>query len=119
MEGATREREHESDTFEKTEPGAVAAPAFLVHNEGDVVAVAVTDVAPGVAGVRYLDSGRRVDIEVTEPIPLGHKVALAELSEGADVREYGVRVAVTRAPIAKGSLAHVHNLRSARWETSR
>ena len=94
-------------------------PDFLVHNEGDEVAVAVTDVTPGSAGVRYLDSGREGRIEVAEPIPLGHKVALQDLAEGAGVREYGVRVAITRAPIARGALAHVHNLRSARWEASR
>lgn len=95
------------------------APAFLVHNEGDEVAVAVTDVATGPATVRYLDSGRQAGIDVTESIPLGHKVALVDLGEGADVREYGVRVARTRAAIPRGSLAHVHNLRSARWEGSR
>lgn len=115
MEGVTRER----DDLEKAGAGAVEAPAFLVHNEGDEVAVAVTEVAPGIAGVRYLDTGRQERIEVLEPIPLGHKVALSDLPEGAGVREYRVRVAVTRAPIPKGALAHVHNLRSARWETSR
>jgi (2R)-sulfolactate sulfo-lyase subunit alpha len=111
MEGVMRERQLDA--------GAGEAPAFLVHNEGDEVAVAVTDVAPGVAGVRYLDSGREGSVEVLEPIPLGHKVALNDLPAGAGVREYGVRIAVTRAPIHKGALAHVHNLRSARWETSR
>lgn len=94
-------------------------PAFLVHNEGDDVAVAVIDVPVGPARVRWLDSGREDEVGVGEAIPLGHKVALVDLAEGADVREYGVRVALTRAPIARGALAHVHNLRSARWETSR
>ncbi len=83
------------------------------------MAVAVTDVDPGAATVRYLDSGRQVGLQVVEPIPLGHKVALSDLAEGVGVREYGVRVAVTRVPIPKGALAHVHNLRSARWESSR
>jgi (2R)-sulfolactate sulfo-lyase subunit alpha len=99
--------------------GGTTGPEFLVHNEGDEVAVAVADVGPGVARVRYLDSGRQTRIEVVEPIPLGHKVALRDLAAGAGVREYGVQVALTRAPIPSGSLAHVHNLRSARWETSR
>lgn len=97
----------------------VQAPDFLVHNEGDDVAVAVSDVEPGPARVRYLDSGRLAGVDVTEPIPLGHKVALVDLAGESEVREYGVRVAITRAPIPRGSLAHVHNLRSARWETSR
>lgn len=99
--------------------GVAPAPDFLVHNEGDDVAVAVSDIGPGPARVRYLDSGRQAPVEVTEPIPLGHKVALVDLAPESEVREYGVRVAITRAAIARGSLAHVHNLRSARWEASR
>lgn len=117
MDRATSERER--DAPERAATGAAEAPAFLVHNEGDEVAVAVTDVEPGTARVRYLDSGRQARVDVIERIPLGHKVALTDLGEGVGVREYGVQVAVTRAPIAKGALAHVHNLRSARWETSR
>lgn len=94
-------------------------PDFLVHNEGDDVAVAVSDIEPGPAQVRYMDSGREAGVEVTEPIPLGHKVALVNLAPESEVREYGVRVAITRTAIPRGSLAHVHNLRSARWEASR
>lgn len=104
---------------EEAAPGAAQAPAFLVHNEGDDVAVAVTDVPAGPARVRYLDSDRDAEVDVTEPIPLGHKVALVDLAGDVDVREYGVRVARTRTAIPRGSLAHVHNLRSARWEASR
>lgn len=95
------------------------APAdFLVHDEGDQVAVAVHDVAPGSRRAAYLDSDREVDVQALEAIPLGHKVALADLGEGADVIEYRVRVAVTRQPIRRGELVHVHNVRSARWQTS-
>jgi (2R)-sulfolactate sulfo-lyase subunit alpha len=94
------------------------APAFLAHNEGDLVAVAVQDVAPGTRTVVYMDSDREAQIEVLEEIPLGHKVALVDLSEGAEVIEYGVRVALTRRPINAGQLVHVHNVRSARWQNS-
>lgn len=101
------------------EAGAAQGPDFLVHNEGDDVAVAVSDVKPGRARARYLDSGRQAEVDVREPIPLGHKVVLVDLAAESEVREYGVRVAVTRTEIPRGSLAHVHNLRSARWEASR
>lgn len=95
------------------------APAFLAHNEGDMVAVAVQDVSPGMRTVVFMDSDREVHIEVTEEVPLGHKVALVDLAEGADVIEYGVRVALVRQPISMGQLVHVHNVRSARWQNSR
>ncbi len=94
------------------------APAFLAHNEGDMVAVAVQDIAPGERTVVYMDSDRSAQIEVTEDIPLGHKVALTDLAEGIEVIEYGVRVAVTRQAIKAGQLVHVHNVRSVRWQNS-
>jgi (2R)-sulfolactate sulfo-lyase subunit alpha len=95
-----------------------SAPAFLIHNEGDHVAVAVQDVEPGEQAAVYMDSDRAVTVRVREAIPLGHKVALIDLDEGAEVIEYGVQIGVTRQPIAAGQLVHVHNLRSARWQHS-
>lgn len=94
------------------------APAFLAHNEGDMVAVAVQDVAPGERTVVYMDSDREARIEVTEEVPLGHKVALTDLAEGAEIIEYAVRVALARSPIKAGQMVHVHNVRSARWQKS-
>ncbi len=94
------------------------APAFLAHNEGDMVAVAVQDVEPGARRVVFMDSDRETQIEVLEPIPLGHKVALVDLPEGAEVIKYGIRVALTRQPVKAGQLIHVHNVRSARWQNS-
>jgi (2R)-sulfolactate sulfo-lyase subunit alpha len=94
------------------------APHFLAHREGDHVGVAVQDVEPGPARVRHLDSGRTLDLDVLEPVPLGHKVALRALGVGDDVIEYGVRIGRTRAAIRAGQWVHVHNIRSARWERS-
>lgn len=93
----------------------MAAAQFLVHNEGDHVGVAVEDVAPGRASAVHMDSRKRLELEVLEPVALGHKVALQDLRENDPVIEYGVQVAVTRAPIKRGQLVHVHNVRSARW----
>jgi len=95
-----------------------AAPHFLVHNEGDHVGVAVQDVPPGRRLAVYLDSDREVEVDVAEEVPLGHKVSLADLPGGADVIEYAVCVGLTRQPVRRGELVHVHNLRSARWQRS-
>lgn len=91
---------------------------FLAHHEGDAVAVAVRDVPVSAAGVAYLDSGRRTSVVTTEPIPLGHKVALTDLTDEAEVVEYGVVVALARRAITTGELVHTHNVRSARWQRS-
>lgn len=95
------------------------APDFLVHREGDHVAVAVHDVSPGRRTAVYLDSDREAAIEARERIPLGHKIALAALAGEAEVIEYGVVVGLTRTAVAEGEMVHVHNMRSARWETSK
>ena len=98
--------------------GGSRAPHFLVHNEGDHVGVAVQDVEPGERRAVYMDSDREVEIAVLEPVPLGHKVALADLDAGAGVIEYSVPIGVTRRAIRGGELVHVHNVRSERWPTS-
>jgi (2R)-sulfolactate sulfo-lyase subunit alpha len=96
----------------------VQASHFLVHNEGDHVGVAVEDVEPGPARATCLDSGRTVELEVLQDVPLGHKVALTDLGAGDEVIEYRVRIGLARQPIRRGEWVHVHNIRSARWERS-
>lgn len=95
-------------------------PDFLAHAPGDSVAVAVRHLsAGGVTGGYLTDAGSGpVTLTATEGIPLGHKIALTDIAAGTDVLEYGVRVGVATADIAAGNLVHVHNLRSARWQTS-
>jgi (2R)-sulfolactate sulfo-lyase subunit alpha len=94
------------------------APSFLAHKAGDFVAVAVKDVGRGPAVVGFLDGTPAVEVQVKAEIPLGHKVALRDVAEGADVIEYGVRTALASAHIAKGDYVHIHNVRSARWHNS-
>ncbi|WP_052891466.1 UxaA family hydrolase [Thermogemmatispora carboxidivorans] len=95
-----------------------AAPGFLIHNEGDHVAVAVQDVQPGRHSAVYMDSEREITITVLEAIPLGHKVALSDLNEGQAVIEYGLPIGLARRPIQAGQHVHTHNIRSARWQKS-
>ncbi len=100
-------------------PTSPAGPlAFLMHREGDDVAVAVRDTAPGEAAGASLDSGTRFSVTVSTAIPLGHKVALRDLADGAPVTEYGVTIGLARQQIRAGDLVHTHNLRSARWRSS-
>ncbi|GAA4501513.1 UxaA family hydrolase [Actinoallomurus oryzae] len=97
---------------------AGAPPQFLIHDEGDSVAVAVTALEPGRVEGAVLKSGRRCEFEILRPVPLGHKFAVTELTKGADVIKYGVRVAVATKDIAIGEYVHVENVRSARWQNS-
>jgi hypothetical protein len=92
--------------------------AFLAHRQDDLVAVAVRDVDAGTVQYASLDAATRHEIEVLEPIKLGHKVALVAITEGSPVIEYGQQIGVAKADIAVGALVHVNNIRSARWQVA-
>jgi len=88
----------------------------IAHKQGDAVAVAVGDLAPGeTIQVRVLDGSAALTITIRDPIPLGHKVALEALPQGKDVIEYGERIGRAVQAIAPGAHVHVHNVKSVRW----
>jgi len=93
-------------------------PDFLAHREGDSVAVAVRDLTPGSVSGAYLEGPDGVEVELLSEVPLGHKLALEDIDSGADVIEYGIRVAIATKDIRRGDYVHVHNVRSARWQNS-
>lgn len=92
------------------------AHSFLVHAPDDVVGVAVTDIEPGpdVPG-RVQSNGGALTLEVRDPVPLGHKVALRDLAAGEQVIKYGVPIGRTTRDVGAGEHVHVHNLKGERW----
>ncbi|MFD4976353.1 UxaA family hydrolase [Streptomyces sp. NPDC058424] len=97
---------------------ASSAPDFLAHQDGDSVAVAVRDLSAGAVEGGYLHGPESVTVQLRGDVPLGHKLALVDITEGADVVEYGVRVGIATRDICVGEYVHVHNVRSARWQNS-
>jgi len=100
---------------ERATGGAAAvAPwtAIAIHRD-DNVAVALADLAAG-AQATVRREGEIVPVDVAEPIPCGHKLALAAIASGAVVRKYGESIGVATAAIAPGAHVHVHNLTSLR-----
>lgn len=93
-------------------------PSFLTHKDGDYVAVAVKDVGRGPAEVGYLDGSPTVTVEVNAEIPLGHKVALRDVTEGEDVIEIRRPCRDRQRQDHQGDYVHIHNVRSARWQNS-
>jgi (2R)-sulfolactate sulfo-lyase subunit alpha len=94
------------------------APDFLAHREGDMVAVAVRDLSPGTISGAYLDTDKDLTVELHHEVPLGHKLALTDISKGEDVIEYSTRIGTASQDIAAGDYVHTHNMRSARWQNS-
>jgi altronate hydrolase len=78
--------------------------AILLHAD-DNVAIARVPLSPG----QRLQLGGRT-VTVVEPIPAGHKVALAAVAAGENVLRYGQRIGHARVPIEAGRHVHMHNL---------
>jgi altronate dehydratase len=71
----------------------------------DNVAVARASLEAG-AVIRF-DGG---ELQLLDAIPAGHKVAVADISEGATVYKYGEDIGTARRPIRRGEWVHTHNL---------
>ncbi len=90
---------------------------FLVHEGKDNVGVVVVeDVQPGQSLNGWLmDTDETITIEAKDPIPLGHKIALTDLSVGDTIIKYGHDIGKVVESIAKGHHAHVQNVKTKRW----
>lgn len=81
----------------------------------DNVATALEEVHPGRAQIR---GGSDAMVIAIDAIPTGHKIAVADIGEGEDVRKYGIRIGIATAEIPAGTWVHLHNMRSAYDERS-
>ena len=89
----------------------------VLHDPSDSVAVVVVE---GVkAGTTLtgliLDEDRTITLSCVQDIPLGHKVALKDMTVGDTVIKYGIDIGKVVQPIAQGQHAHVHNIKTKRW----
>jgi (2R)-sulfolactate sulfo-lyase subunit alpha len=90
---------------------------FVLHSAKDTVAVVVVE---GVkAGMTLngwnMDDDSKMTVEALQDIPIGHKVALKDMSPGDTVWKYGIDMGKVVAPIQAGQHAHVHNIKTKRW----
>jgi (2R)-sulfolactate sulfo-lyase subunit alpha len=92
-------------------------PHLLVHDRRDNVGVVVVENL--VAGADLLcvvtadNSAFRCVLK--EAVPIGHKVALQDLSIGDAVIKYGQDIGRIVAAVRQGEHVHVHNLKTKRW----
>ena len=90
---------------------------FVLHDAEDKVAVVVVEgVTAGTAMTGWImDEDKTIEVEATQDIPIGHKVALVDMKPGDTVVKYGIDMGKVVAPIKKGEHAHVHNIKTKRW----
>lgn len=89
---------------------------FLIHKRGDHVGVATSDIVAGekVIGV-FMDDDSTVEITAKSDIPLGHKIAIADVAKDGHVLEYGLPIGCAPEGFTVGDYVHIHNIRTLRW----
>jgi (2R)-sulfolactate sulfo-lyase subunit alpha len=90
---------------------------FVLHDPRDTVAVVVVEGVKTGAELNgwVMDEDRMVQLVARQDIPIGHKIALADMAVGDDAIKYGIDIGRVVAPIAAGQHAHVHNIKTKRW----
>lgn len=95
----------------------MSAPQLLVHDRKDNVGVVVVeDLAAGTEMLCVVtEDNSDFRLKAKQAIPIGHKVALADLKPGDTAIKYGQDIGRIVAPVAKGEHVHTHNLKTKRW----
>ena len=89
---------------------------YIVHGETDTVGVVVADVKKGQRLTGWnMAHDSTLQMKARDGIPLGHKIALADITKGGRVIKYGEPIGNASKAIKSGQHVHTHNLKTARW----
>ena len=95
----------------------MSAPQLLVHEKKDTVGVVVVEglkAGTDMTAVVTADNSA-FKLKSKMDVPIGHKVALADIKKGDTVWKYGQDIGVAKSKIGKGEHVHVHNVKTKRW----
>lgn len=95
----------------------MGAPHLLVHDRADNVGVVVVEGLQAGTEILCVVTADNSDFRlvVRQDVPIGHKVALADLKAGDTAVKYGQDIGRMIASAARGEHVHVHNLKTKRW----
>ena len=92
-------------------------PHLLVHEHADNVGVVVVENLK--AGTDMLccitHDNSTFRLTAKADVPIGHKIALKDLSVGDTVTKYGEDIGKMVANVPQGGHVHTHNLKTKRW----
>jgi (2R)-sulfolactate sulfo-lyase subunit alpha len=93
------------------------ATHFLVHDKKDTVGVIVVEnVQPNQQLTGWvMETDETITLRAMDAIPLGHKIALADIAQGDTIIKYGHDIGHSIAKIGTGHHVHVHNAKTKRW----
>ncbi len=92
-------------------------PHLLVHDHEDNVGVVVVEGLTAGTNMLCVVTADNSDFTLTAnaDIPIGHKVALRDLSTGDTVMKYGEDIGKMVGGANKGDHVHTHNCKTKRW----
>ncbi|QPH53511.1 UxaA family hydrolase [Pontivivens ytuae] len=92
-------------------------PHLLVHDTADNVGVVVVEGLSAGTDMLCVVTHDNSDFRLTAKadIPIGHKVALKDLTEGDTVIKYGEDIGRMVGPAETGGHVHTHNCKTKRW----
>lgn len=95
----------------------MSVPQLLVHDADDNVGVVVVEGLTAGTDMLCVVTHDNSDFRLTAKadIPIGHKVALKDLSEGDTIIKYGEDIGKMVGPAEQGGHVHTHNLKTKRW----
>lgn len=95
----------------------MGVPQLLVHDQRDNVGVVVVEDLCAGAEMLCVVTEDNSDFKLVseQDVPIGHKIALRDLSPDDTVVKYGEDIGRIVEPVAKGGHVHVHNLKTKRW----
>ncbi|MEM8651120.1 MAG: UxaA family hydrolase [Pseudomonadota bacterium] len=95
----------------------MAIPQLLVHDEKDNVGVVVVEGLTAGTEMLCVITHDNSDFKMVAnaDVPIGHKVALQDLSEGDTIIKYGEDIGKVVASVEKGGHVHTHNVKTKRW----
>ena len=95
----------------------MSIPQLLVHDRRDNVGVVVVEGLTAGTEMLCVVTEDNSDFRLTAKadIPIGHKVALADLKAGDTVIKYGEDIGRMVGAAGVGEHVHTHNLKTKRW----
>ena len=89
----------------------------IIHDEKDNVGVVVIETTKKGQDCNawIMENDKTINVNSTNAVPLGHKIALKDLKEGDTILKYGHDIGKVVKSIKKGEHVHVHNVKTKKW----
>jgi len=95
----------------------MAGTDIIIHDRKDNVGVVVIEkITPNqYCNCWIMENDDSTKIQSINEIPLGHKIAMADLKTGDTIIKYGHDIGKVVKDIKKGEHVHVHNVKTKKW----